>query len=225
METDDGWVLYFTARLEGTELQCIGHAVADELIGPYVPFDEPIVCPTERGGAIDPRTFIDDDGSRWLLWKSDDNWDTDREDPSSIYVQRLSDDGLSLASEPEILLDAGGGWEGHIVEAPDMARGPDGRLWMFYSGGWFNQPTYGLGVALCETVTGPCTRHGDKRFLGSNSQGQGPGEASVLIDHDGSVWLAYAPWAQQYRSYTPRPMSLARIGFDTAGPYLADPAR
>lgn len=225
LATETGWVLYFTARLEGTELQCIGHAAADSLIGPYTAAAEPLVCPTERGGAIDPRTFVHTDGTTWLLWKSDDNWDLTVTDPTTIFSHRLDATGTTLEAGPHALLTADGGWEGHIVEAPDMVSGPDGRLWLLYSGGWFNQPTYGLGLAVCDTPAGPCHRHGTDRFLGSNDQGAGPGEASVWTDRDGSVWLAYSPWAQRYRSYTPRPFAIARLGFDATGPYLADPRR
>ncbi|WP_195210504.1 glycoside hydrolase family 43 protein [Actinomarinicola tropica] len=225
LQTEDGWVLFFTARLQGTELQCIGHAVGDALLGPYAAFDEPIVCPTERGGAIDPRSFVDLDGQAWLLWKTDDNWDLDREAPSSIVSQRLSSDGTALVGEPSVILDAAFGWEGHIVEAPDMVRGPDGRLWLLYSGGWFNQPHYGLGWAECATPAGPCTRHGAGRFLGTNLQGEGPGEGSIWFDRDGSTWIAYAPWAQRFRTPTPRPLALVRLGFGPDGPYLGSPQR
>ena len=229
MEVDGGWVLYFTARTldsGGREgIKCIGHAVADTLTGPYRAFDEPIVCQVDRGGSIDPRTFIDDDGSRWLLWKSDDNSDLRRRDLTAIYVQRLSDDGTRLLDAPTVLFEAAYGWEGHIVEAPDLVRGPDGRLWLFYSGGWFNQPSYGIGVAECLTIAGPCERLGAGPWLGSNAQGRGPGEASLFEDTDGSLWLAYSPWAQDGPRSTPRPLAVARVGFDATGPYLGDPSR
>lgn len=222
--TDTGWVLYYTARhgTEARETQCIGVATAAVPIGPYAPAPEPIVCQLDRGGSIDPRTFRDADGQLWLHWKSDDNSDVEGTSMSTIYAQRLSTDGTTLVGEPARILEVTQPWEGRIVEAPHMIEA-DGRLWLFYSANWFNQPYYGIGAATCETPAGPCTKPFDGPWLASNAQGEGPGEASLFQDLEGRWRMVYAPVAQQYRDETDRPIALATVGFDAAGPYLAEP--
>ncbi|MCO8126875.1 glycoside hydrolase family 43 protein [Acidimicrobiia bacterium EGI L10123] len=222
---DDGWVLFYTARVADLDppTQCIGAAVGTSPEGPYHPQPEPIVCQLDRGGSIDPRTFRDREGTWWLHWKSDDNRDVEGTSTSTIHAQRLDVTGTALVGEPAAILEVTQPWEGRIVEAPHLIEA-DGRLWLFYSGNWFNQPAYGIGVAACDTPAGPCTKPFDGPWLSSNAQGEGPGEGSLFLDRDGRWRLVYSPVAQQHRIETDRPVALATVGFDDLGPYLADPA-
>jgi Glycosyl hydrolases family 43 len=213
------YVLYYTAGVKTEDnRQCIGTATADVPAGPFTPTPEPIVCQLERKGSIDPRTFVDADGTLWMHWKSDDNAEEDGTH-ASIFAQRLSEDGLTLVGERYEILTADQPWEGRIVEAPHMIL-VNGRYWMFYSGNWFNQPYYGIGVAECAGPAGPCTKPHSGPFLSTNAQGAGPGESSHFVDGDG-IWMVYGPWAVEYEQVTPRPVALARLAFNDAGPYLA----
>lgn len=56
------YVLYYSVPLAGNRsaFHCIGAATATNILGPYTPLETPIVCPVERGGAIDPSGFLDD---------------------------------------------------------------------------------------------------------------------------------------------------------------------
>lgn len=217
------WVLYYTARVADVAppTQCIGAAVGAHPEGPYDPAPEPIVCQLDRGGSIDPRSFRDPDGTWWLHWKSDDNRDVDGTTTSSIHAQRLDASGTGLVGAPTAILEVTQPWEGRIVEAPQLVEA-DGRLWLFYSANWFNQASYGIGVAECATPAGPCTKPFDRPWLASNAQGEGPGEGSLFLDHEGRWRLVYSPVAQQFRDETDRPVALAAVGFDEVGPYLAD---
>jgi beta-xylosidase len=220
----DQWVAYYTARLadHDPKTQCIGVATASGPTGPFAPADEPIVCQLDRGGSIDPRSFRDRDGTWWLHWKSDDNRAVDGTSTSSIYAQRLDPTGTQLVGESHEILEPTQPWEGRIVEAPQMIEA-GGRLWLFYSGNWFNQPGYGVGVAECESPAGPCTKPFAGPWLSSNAQGSGPGEGSLFVDLQGRWRLVYSPVAQEYRDETDRPIAIATVGFDVTGPYLADP--
>ena len=104
-----------------------------------------------------------------------------------------------------------------------MVYAPNTKLWLFYSGNWFNQSDYGLGVASCETPAGPCTKPFDGPWLSSNGQGEGPGESSLFTSLNGRLWIAYHPHAVDYRTFTPRPVALAPVAFDDVGPFLARP--
>lgn len=223
----DRWVLYYTGRVGGVvpDTQCIGAAVSDEPTGPYAPLDEPIVCQLDRRGSIDPRHFVDAAGARWLHWKSDDNADVDGTTTASIHAARLDATGTALASNPTPILEVSQPWEGRIVEAPDMVADPDGRLWLFYSGNWFNQAAYALGVARCDTPAGPCHKPFDGPWLASNAQGAGPGEAALFEGRDGTLRIVYSPVAQDFDDLTSvRPVALGALDFDATGPYLVDPA-
>ena len=222
----DRYVMWFTAAVQNGRrdgpraTECIGVAVADSPLGPFVPVgDKPAICQLDRWGSIDPRTFVDDTGDVWLHWKSDDNADVKGTSHSSIYAQRLTADGLHLKGEAVRILEADQRWEGRIVEAPQLVE-VDGRYWLFYSGNWFNQPVYGIGVAECDGPAGPCRKPHDGPWLGSNRQGAGPGESSLFQDGHG-WWIVYGPWAVVHDDPTPRPVALAHVGFSKDGPYVA----
>jgi hypothetical protein len=94
---------------------------------------------------------------------------------------------------------------------------------LFFSGNWYNSPSYGIGVAACDSPLGPCADSNPAPFLGSNLQGVGPGESSLF--HDGSaVFLLYNPFkANDPGPVVPRPVSMVQVGFTPNGPYLAGP--
>ena len=122
--------MYMTAQLADVApaRQCIGAAVADRPEGPFDPLPQPLVCQLDRNGSIDPRTFVDGDGSLWLHWKSDDNADVDGTGTASIYAQRLDGSGTTLLGEPVRILEVDQPWEGRIVEAPHMVV-MEGQHW------------------------------------------------------------------------------------------------
>jgi hypothetical protein len=66
----------------------IGVAVADKPEGPFVPQPEPI----QNVRGIDPNVFIDKDGQAYLYWSM-----------GNIFVAKLTEDMLELASEPQVI--------------------------------------------------------------------------------------------------------------------------
>jgi hypothetical protein len=222
------FMLYFTAQLAGVSPQtmCIGDAISAAVAGPYLPAATPLVCQRSLGGSIDPRVFVDGDGQPSLLWKSDQNARADQAglptENTQIYSQALSADGLTLTGEPSVIFGPDEAWQNHIVEAPQMVL-VRGTYWLFYSGGWFNQTDYAIGVARCDGPNGPCADDSPVPFLGSNAQGEGPGEESVFSNAAG-VWLLYTPFSSTLPDPgPPRPTSMAHLGFGPDGPYLAAP--
>lgn len=215
------YVLYFTALVKGSNpvMQCIGDAVGSHLTGPYTAAATPIICQTTQGGSIDPRTFVDGNGTPYMTWKSDENSDVNGTSLTNIYSQPLSADGLHLLGQPTRIFGPDEAWQGRIVEAQDLVE-VHGVYYMFYSGNWFNQPDYGIGVARCTGPLGPCADISPTPFLASNGQGQGPGEASVFADSTG-LWLIYSPF--YFTDATNRPVAMARLGFGPTGPYLGPP--
>ena len=222
---DGRYVMWFNAALAGRgfgQTKCIGVATATSVIGPYVSHaTAPAVCQLDHLGSIDPRTFLDPRGRLWLLWKSDDNADVAGSVHSKIFIQRLASNGVDLLGRPRELITADLAWEGRIVEAPDMVFAA-GRYWLFFSGNWFNQPTYAVGVVACSGPTGPCAPVTPGPWFASNAEGSGPGEESLF--YDGSRWwMLYAPAAVNYEDPTPRPAAMARLVFDSSGPAVLEP--
>ena len=74
--------------IHGRKTFSIGVAISDKPEGPFIPQPEAI-----RGFAgIDPNVFIDKDGQAYLYWAM-----------GKIYVARLKDNMLELASDPQVV--------------------------------------------------------------------------------------------------------------------------
>ena len=214
-------VLYFTSLLRDSSppTMCIGDAVGTRITGPYVAQPEPFICQTSLGGSIDPRTFVSAKGTAYMIWKSDENAVSQTTD-TRIYSQPLSADGLHLLGQPTQIFAPDESWQGYIVEAPQLVQ-VEGAYYLFYSGYWFNQPGYAIGVARCSGPLGPCHDTSPDPLLGSNDQGAGPGEESVFSDAKG-IWLLYAPFHSAVPlSGLPRPATVVRLGFGPGGAYVA----
>jgi hypothetical protein len=224
-----GWALYFTALVKGASppIHCIGSAFAATPAGPFVPAAGPFICQPAHRGSIDARVFVAPGHQLVMLWKSDDNANPrvpgpDQGGDTGIYSQYLSADGRQLLGQPVKILSPSEPWEINIIEAPDMVEAW-GTYWLFFSGNWYYSPSYGIGVAACQSPVGPCTDPDPAPFLGSNLQGAGPGEASVFRDGT-NLYLVYNPFrANDPGPVIPRPVAMTRIGFTPKGPYLAAP--
>ena len=200
---------------------CIGDAISSAVAGPYIASPVPFICQQALGGSIDPRVFVDATGQPYMVWKSEQNARSYTVD-TQIWSQPLSVDGVHLVGQPTVIFGPDAPWQGHIVEAPQLVL-VRGTYYLFYSGGWFNQPGYSVGVAHCAGPLGPCTDVSPSPLLASNAQGEGPGEESIFTNSAG-VWLVYTPFRSTLPlPGPPRPVAMAHLGFGSAGPYLAAP--
>lgn len=115
-----------------------------------------------QGGDIDPHIFTDRDGSRYLVWKSDDNrlgfpvthiW--------AVQVN-ISSVGVVLIGKPQVLLDSTELWwaaidyidGGSLIEGPEIIY-RDPYYYLFYAAAAYCSPSYSEGVARSKSVLGP----------------------------------------------------------------------
>lgn len=195
-QPDGGYVMYFVAAHTASDKQCIGAATADTVTGPFVPVEgEPLVCTLDEGGAIDPASFTDVDGSRYLVWKNDgnccslDTW---------IQLTPLTADGLATAGPATKLFTQTEEWEGNLVEAPVMVE-RDGTYVVFYSANDYGGDQYAVGVASAPALTGPYEKQPEP-FLSSAATDDrylGPGGQDVISTDDGDVMLFHG-WDELY---------------------------
>lgn len=195
IDINGGYNLYFTARDKAADKQCIGVAVSDKPEGKFMPVgNEPLVCQVEEGGSIDASPFRDADGTLYLYWKNDGNCCMM---PTYLYVQELSDDGLTLMGEPTRLVRNDRAWEGRVVEAPTMWL-QDGRYTLFFSANDYAGTPYAVGYARCESAVGPCEDAPENPILASALEVSppviGPGHQTIVLDKDGDPWIAYHAW-------------------------------
>jgi beta-xylosidase len=188
----DGYLLYFTALHQRLGRQCIGVATSPAAEGPFTSSAaEPLVCQAHLGGSIDPYPFRHRDGTPYLLWKVDGNAIGQ---PSTLFAQALSADGLTLVGEPAALITSGAAWERPLIENPAMVVA-DQSFVLLYSGGWWESDGYAVGYATCDTPLGPCSKATVAGpLLASGGDEAGPGGACVVTGPAGDQWLAYHAW-------------------------------
>jgi beta-xylosidase len=210
-KTSAGYVLYYPAhdpelkRPDSNGSQCVTLAVSASPEGPFVDRStKPLVCQAELGGSIDATSFLDADGTLWLIWKNDGNCCGL---PTRFSMQRLSPDGLTLSgkvSDLQVVNDEP--WEGGLIEAPTLAA-KDGTYYLFYSANNYDSEFYAIGYATATKVTGPYTDAPENPILASppdeaaGARARGPGHQSIVVDDDGELWLAYHAWDRDAVGY------------------------
>ena len=214
------FVLFYTAADRASGRQCIGRAVADTPLGPFV--DDapgPFLCQLDLGGSIDANPFTGPDGSRYLYWKSDGNCCGL---PVGLWGQRLDDAARALVGEPVELLTNTQPWQGPLIEGPEMVA-HDGGYFLFYAGNSYASTGYAEGVARCAGPLGPCV-DGPAPVLTSNEVAAGPGHGFVFSvgDQWWIVYHAYPPDA--VGSAVPgRQVWLDRVTWTPDGPVVEGP--
>ena len=214
------FVLYFAARIKNGGSQCIGVATATAPIGPFKSAsDQPFICDLGEGGDIDPASFIDQDGSHYVLWKNDGNccgsttW---------LYIQKVSADGLTREGERTQLVKDDQGWEGIVVEAPTLWKS-NGKYYLFYSANAYNTLNYAVGYAMADNILGPYTK-GPDPILSTNLKklptAIGPGGQDIVTAPNGQTWIVYHSWDG---TITNRSMDIDEIDFSSGVPVVKGP--
>jgi arabinan endo-1,5-alpha-L-arabinosidase len=157
VEFDGRWHMYFAGKVAGTGdpgHRCVGHAVADDVAGPYVPDDGPWACPADGRWTLDPDAKVID--GRIVVAYRDDSVTTG--DQTGISIVAADGDGRALDSTRRTALTSAGtgewAWNGphtaKVIENPTLVERPGGGGWdLFFSGGEWNSADYGTGVASC----------------------------------------------------------------------------
>lgn len=192
------WYLYYSVGF-GDRRHQLRVAVADHPLGPYVDAAG-LSDPAEVPFAIDPHPFQDRDG-RWYLFHARDFLDTAPDGrlrvgtalvvqalqtmtelaPGPVHtVARASRDWQRFAANRPMY---GGVHDWHTLEGPFVVY-EGGRYWCLYSGGNWQNDTYGVDFVTSEHVLGPWHDtggdHGPRVLRTVPGQVIGPGHCSVV---------------------------------------------
>ncbi|HET7624068.1 MAG TPA: family 43 glycosylhydrolase, partial [Verrucomicrobiae bacterium] len=115
-------------------------------------------------------------------------------------------------------------WDWHTIEGPFL-RKHGGRYYCFYSGGRWENETYGLDFCVSDHVTGPYSDEGNEngpRVLRTvPGQVIGPGHACVATGPDGETeFLIYHAWDKNMKA---RQMFIDRLVWTDEGPRCEGP--
>ncbi|MBV9157559.1 MAG: glycoside hydrolase family 43 protein [Acidobacteriaceae bacterium] len=207
--------------------------------GPYVDtgtrLTDPFTCPF----AIDPSPFQDEDGTWYLFYARDFLHSNDGARPGTgIVVDRLIAP-KKLAGETRCVARPQYDWQRfmknrvmygavfdwHTMEGP-CVRKRNGRYWCLYSGGRWENNTYGLDYVVGDNVLGPYVPCGDDSAgprLSRTIPGKviGPGHKSIVIGPGSSTeYLVYHAWDVGMSS---RKMCIDPIDWTPEGPKTPGP--
>jgi beta-xylosidase len=191
----DHYLLYYSARLQGTRRHCIGVAVSDRPDGGFRDLGVPLID-DGPDRAIDP-ALLSVGGQLYLFYKRHPHA---AGAPSVIVGRLLSADGLDVVGSRVTLLRSRlGGWEHRVVEAPAPIQLGD-TTYLLYSGGSFYRRGYAEGeAARTGDPLGPYARVSAAPVLQGDGRWAGTGGGSIF--RDGSqLLLAYAAFRPGERS-------------------------
>lgn len=176
---DGRYLMYFTGPSAAAGRMCLGAALADSPAGPFVPTSgQPLVCNAGEGGDIDPSSFVDTNGARYLLYKNDGNAIGQ---PTIIWLQPTAADGITFTGARRELLRNNRPEDQGVIEAPVLVRRASQYV-LFYSAGVYTTGNYHTSYAVSGALTGPYTRAYRPLITTTTLDGavNGPGGADVV---------------------------------------------
>ncbi|MEU6733348.1 family 43 glycosylhydrolase [Streptomyces physcomitrii] len=191
-----GFTMWYVARDQASDKQCIGVATAASASGPFQPVGSgPLVCPAADGGAIDPASYTEG-GRRYLLWKNDgnccalDTW---------LHLQAVSADGTATTGGAVRLIRQDRAWEGNVIEAPTLVK-RDGHYVLFYSADSYADERYKTSYAVATALEGPYTKAANPLMTTDTFGGTviGPGGQDVVTGPDGRDRILFHGWSADH---------------------------
>jgi beta-xylosidase len=202
--------LYYSVGFDDKQHQ-LRVAMSDTPHGPFQDFGRALIDLSRCPFAIDAHPFRDDDG-QWYLFYARDFLDSseDMRPGTALMVARLTS-MTELENEGVLVLRARRDWQRfeknramygatydwHTLEGP-FVRKHDGRYYCFYSGGRWENETYGVDYAVAETVLGPYSDEGNEdgpRVLRTVPADLiGPGHNSIVRGPEGNDYIVYHAW-------------------------------
>jgi beta-xylosidase len=229
---DGRFYMYYSAGGEEGEGHQLRLAVASRPAGPFR--DTATILDPDDPFSIDAHPFCDDDG-RWYLFYCRDLLDGDRVGTGIVVDELPAPDRLAGARRVAVRPYAdwnlflarremyGRTWDWYTVEGPFVVK-RQGRYYLFFSGGAWREPSYGVSYAVADHPLGPwevCPGDGPTILRTVPGAALGPGHASIVAAADGSDWLVYHAWPPDGRA---RLLRIDRLEWTPDGPRCHGPS-
>ncbi|HEV2392233.1 MAG TPA: glycoside hydrolase family 43 protein [Verrucomicrobiae bacterium] len=234
---EEKFYLYYSVG-HGDKNHQLRVAISDAPQGPYKDSGRPLLDPGLCPFAIDPHPFLDDDGQWYLFFARDflDSSDSVRAGTALAVAPMKS--MTQLAGPERVVLRARSDWQRfqgqrltygqvrdwHTLEGPSVWK-REGRYFCFYSGGCWENESYGVDYGTAESVLGPYSdsgnEHGPRVLRTVPGCLIGPGHNCVVGGPDGETdYIAYHAWDPGMKA---RHMFIDKIDWTSEGPRCAGP--
>jgi len=237
VHVDGKFYLYYSVG-HGDKNHQLRVATGDRPQGPYKDLGKSLLDPKACAFAIDPHPFQDDDG-RWYLFYARDFLDSSNSvRPGTALMvapmktmTELEDEGQTVLRARSnwqrfkaIRLMYGRNWDWHTLEGPCVCK-HNGRYYCFYSGGCWQNDSYGVDYGVADQVMGPYSDSGNEngpRVLKTvPNHVIGPGHNSIIRGPDGETdHIVYHAWDKQMKL---RRMFIDELSWTPDGPKCQGP--
>ncbi len=209
-------------------------AVADHPEGPYSDTGTPLTDPDVNPFAIDSHAFRDDDG-QWYMFYATDFLDFDDTTfrGTALVVDRMTS-MTELEGNPQVVMRAHWPWQRYeanlhshgvvgdwyTLEGPTVCK-RNGRYTCFYSGGCYQNDSYGVDWLEADSVLGPWReigRENGPQLMRSVPGVIGPGHHSMVTTPEGIDHVVYHAWNP---AMTDRQMCVDRLDWTEGRPSIA----
>ncbi len=209
-------------------------AVADHPEGPYRDTGTPLTDPDVNPFAIDSHAFRDDDGTWYMFYASDFlDFDETTFRGTALVVDRMKS-MTELEGNPQVLMRAHWPWQRYeaqqqshgvvadwyTLEGPTVCK-RNGTYYCFYSGGCYQNDSYGVDWLEADSVTGPWRevgRENGPQLMRSVPGVIGPGHHSMVTTPEGADYVVYHAWNPEM---TDRQMCVDRLDWHNGVPTIA----
>jgi len=233
----DYFYLYYSVG-HGDKQHQLRVAVGESPQGPYKDAGQSLLDLTQCAFAIDPHPYRDEDG-RWYLFFARDFLDCSEGNRAGTALVARPMKSMTELSGPEtVILRAtkdwqrfqaqrpmyGREWDWHTLEGPSVFK-HEGRYYCFYSGGRWENETYGIDFCVADSVLGPYAEGGNgdaPRVLRTvPTKVIGPGHNSIITGPDGeTTYIVYHAWDRGMKA---RRMFIDQLKWTAAGPVCDGP--
>jgi beta-xylosidase len=207
---DRSFNMYYHADGEGKgfHIRCATSKLPE---GPFIDCGTPLTDLSQNDFAIDSHAFLDDDGQWYLFYATDfHDFDSATFRGTTIVADRLTKMN-ELAGEPYPIVRAHWLWQRYetgrtvhgvtadwyTIEGPTVVK-RKGKYYCFYSGGCFQDETYGVDYLVADSVLGPWKEVGKERGpqIMRTIPGEviGPGHNSIVTSREGQDYIVYHAW-------------------------------
>ena len=237
VQVEGTFYLYYSVG-HGDKNHQLRVATSDAPQGPYEDLGISLLEVTACPFAIDPHPFQDGDG-RWYLFYSRDFLDnSDGVRAGTALAVAPMKTMTELGKGERVVLRArndwqrfqnpramyGKSWDWHTLEGPCVVR-HEGKYYCFYSGGRWEDSTYGVDYGTSESVMGPYSDAGNEkgpRVLRTvPNHVIGPGHNSIICGPDGETdYIVYHAWDKEMKA---RQMFIDKLTWTPEGPRCEGP--
>jgi beta-xylosidase len=175
MERGGRFYFYYSVGPQNVTPSRIGVAVGDHPAGPFKDSGKPLLTGGNGFEAIDPMVFTDAKSGQAYFYAGGSAG-------AKLRVFELNADWTSIAREVPVATPT------NFTEGAFM-HAHNGRYFLSYSHGGWQDSSYSVHYATADTPTGPWKYRG--AILTSNDQHKGPGHHSFVSDPRSGAWLIF----------------------------------